>query len=281
MKINMGCPKKFSVSGGMGSALLKDVNRACDIIKTLRRNIQIPVSCKIRLLENDKQTIDFVKSLQMAGANAIAIHAREVGDEPTTRAKWSRLEPVVHSIRDQIPTIINGDLYTRHDIINVKKQSGAHSVMLARPALYNTSIFDKSLTNGELLSKTKVIQDYIEHAIKWKTNPKNVKYVINEMMCNRRNPHEFIPKLVQKFEGGQTIGKVCSCYTMDDICKLWDVNFSGGSLPAQSAFEQPTTEHRYNDDYFLAKRTNTDNSGVDNNDVKDDCISESKRVKVA
>ena len=30
--INMGCPKKFSVSGGMGSALLKDIERASDII---------------------------------------------------------------------------------------------------------------------------------------------------------------------------------------------------------------------------------------------------------
>jgi tRNA-dihydrouridine synthase 2 len=51
--INMGCPKKFSVSGGMGSALLEDLPRACDIISTLRRNMNVPVSCKIRLLKDD------------------------------------------------------------------------------------------------------------------------------------------------------------------------------------------------------------------------------------
>ena len=55
----MGCPKKFSVSGGMGSQLLKDVERASDIIKTLKKNLQIPVSCKIRLLEDTRKTVDF------------------------------------------------------------------------------------------------------------------------------------------------------------------------------------------------------------------------------
>ena len=57
--INLGCKKKISVSGGMGSQLLKDVERASDIIKTLKRNLQIPVSCKIRLLEDTRKTVDF------------------------------------------------------------------------------------------------------------------------------------------------------------------------------------------------------------------------------
>ena len=37
--INMGCPKKFSTSGGMGSALLQDPDRACEIIRTIVHNI--------------------------------------------------------------------------------------------------------------------------------------------------------------------------------------------------------------------------------------------------
>jgi tRNA-dihydrouridine synthase 2 len=51
--INMGCPKKFSVSGGMGSALLTDGPRASDIIRTLSTHLNplhVPVSAKIRLL---------------------------------------------------------------------------------------------------------------------------------------------------------------------------------------------------------------------------------------
>lgn len=46
--VNAGCPKLFSVKGGMGVALLSDQQRAKDILSTLVRNIKIPVTCKIR-----------------------------------------------------------------------------------------------------------------------------------------------------------------------------------------------------------------------------------------
>lgn len=48
--INMGCPKEFSIKGGMGAALLSDPNRAKEILRTLIENIKIPITCKIRLI---------------------------------------------------------------------------------------------------------------------------------------------------------------------------------------------------------------------------------------
>jgi Dihydrouridine synthase (Dus) len=49
--INMGCPKHFSIVGGMGAALLSKPDVARDIVTCLRRNLTIPITCKIRLLE--------------------------------------------------------------------------------------------------------------------------------------------------------------------------------------------------------------------------------------
>lgn len=46
--VNMGCPKEFSLKGGMGAALLSDPERAKTILNTLIRNIKIPITCKIR-----------------------------------------------------------------------------------------------------------------------------------------------------------------------------------------------------------------------------------------
>ena len=40
--INMGCPKRFSVQGGMGAALLQKPDVACSIISTLRSHLSIP-----------------------------------------------------------------------------------------------------------------------------------------------------------------------------------------------------------------------------------------------
>lgn len=46
--INMGCPKEFSIKGGMGAALLANPDRAKDILRTLVQNTKVPITCKIR-----------------------------------------------------------------------------------------------------------------------------------------------------------------------------------------------------------------------------------------
>lgn len=46
--INMGCPKKYSTSLGIGASLLSNVNNAKRILHGLVENIQLPITCKIR-----------------------------------------------------------------------------------------------------------------------------------------------------------------------------------------------------------------------------------------
>lgn len=76
--INMGCPKHFSISGGMGAALLSNKERTRAILTTLRRNLppELPLTCKIRLLATAEETIDFALLCQSCGVSAIAVHAR-------------------------------------------------------------------------------------------------------------------------------------------------------------------------------------------------------------
>ena len=271
--VNMGCPKKFSVSGGMGAALLEDLPRACDIISTLRRNMNVPVSCKIRLLKDDASTVDFVTALVKAGANAVAIHGREPGDESQAGAKLDRLTNVVKLLKSSsigVPIILNGDLYTRNDMVNMRRKTGADAVMLARPALFNASIFikppaDEAECMGEetrygfdsklLLSKTKVVQDYLVHANTYDGHVKNIKYVICEMMTNRRTPTGLTPFLPINFPGGQTINDICICKSMDHLCKIWDVSQSATVSTTTASDNSAGDLHRYDDRYFLDPET--------------------------
>lgn len=48
--INMGCPKDYSVKGGMGAALLKDPCKIAKIISHLSQNLEIPTTAKMRVL---------------------------------------------------------------------------------------------------------------------------------------------------------------------------------------------------------------------------------------
>jgi len=273
--INMGCPKKFSVSGGMGSALLADPERACRIVKSLRDHLDDhPVSCKIRLLKDTQSTVDFVSALVNAGAHAIAIHARQPGDDCTRPAHWDDLEEVVPLIKSKFPSLpllINGDFYTRQEFTEFQTKHGTSGVLLARPALYNTSIFRKPPTivvddNNDsvlpppvvygydsplLLDKTTVVQDYLRESTRYNTHYKNVKYVVGEMMTNRRTPTWRVPKMPMTFSGLQSISKTCNCNSTEELCKLWDVQYSSQYRRHTETTTLPAGEHKYDDAYIL------------------------------
>lgn len=87
--VNMGCAKHYAVSKGMGAQLMMNQRAAEDIVKTLRRNLSIPISVKTRIFTHSSsgsstgstctdvhKTCEWMQLLQSAGAAAIAVHAR-------------------------------------------------------------------------------------------------------------------------------------------------------------------------------------------------------------
>lgn len=80
--INMGCPKEFSLKGGMGAALLTEPEQAKSILNTLVQNLKIPVTCKIRLLNEEDDTIKLAEEFQSTGISAIAVHGRKKHERP-------------------------------------------------------------------------------------------------------------------------------------------------------------------------------------------------------
>ena len=280
--VNMGCPKKFSTGGGMGSALLKDPDRACRIITSVVDAAPTtPVSAKIRLLPNTLATVDFCSGLIHAGCQAIAIHARRVGDADVKPAQWDDLKEVLSILTQKynhVPFFVNGDFYTRQDFTEFCSQTGARGVLLGRPALYNTSIFRKpnhqendaldpmsatySYNSPLLLDKTVVIQDYLKHSLRYNTHYKNVKYVISEMMSFRRTPPHLVPFLPHIYPGNQTIGKTCDSQSFPELCRLWDVDYQahirlqGTALLDESVVQersQQGDERSYSDAYILSR----------------------------
>lgn len=77
--VNMGCPKSFSISGGMGAALLSKPETIHDILTTLKRNLDIPVTCKIRLLKTCPDTVELARRIEKTGVSALAVHGRVFG----------------------------------------------------------------------------------------------------------------------------------------------------------------------------------------------------------
>lgn len=78
----MGCPKDFSLKGGMGAALLSNPDKACAILSAVVSAVSIPVTCKIRVLPDINDTVALCKKLTATGIAAIGIHGRTVKERP-------------------------------------------------------------------------------------------------------------------------------------------------------------------------------------------------------
>lgn len=140
--INMGCPKEFSIKGGMGAALLADPVRAKDILKTLVDNVSIPVTCKIRILNNLDETIALVKEFEALGIAAIAVHGRKKTERPQHPVNTDAIRQIAASV--SLPVIANGgsrEIEKYSDIAKFKELCGTTSVMIARAAEWNVTIF--------------------------------------------------------------------------------------------------------------------------------------------
>lgn len=46
------------------------------ILTTLKRNLSIPVTCKIRLLKSQEATVDLARMIESTGVSALAVHGR-------------------------------------------------------------------------------------------------------------------------------------------------------------------------------------------------------------
>ncbi|KNC54894.1 uncharacterized protein AMSG_10549 [Thecamonas trahens ATCC 50062] len=173
--LNMGCPKPFSVKGGMGAALLKTPEKAVEILTTLVSSLSIPVTCKIRLLEDDESTIALVKQLAATGVSAIGVHGRTRDMRPREPALWARIKAVADAV--DVPIIANGDCFKFEDFATMTAATGAASIMVARGAQWNVSLFSPD----GMVPPAEVAARYTRLALHWGMAPGNAKFTLNAM----------------------------------------------------------------------------------------------------
>lgn len=101
--VNMGCPKPFSVAGGMGAALLKHPDKIKAILTALVSNVSIPVTCKIRILPNLEDTLNLVKMIESTGVAAIGVHGRYQSQRSSEAAHYDVIKAVAGAVK--IPVI--------------------------------------------------------------------------------------------------------------------------------------------------------------------------------
>ncbi|KAI7900417.1 uncharacterized protein BX663DRAFT_517494 [Cokeromyces recurvatus] len=210
--VNCGCPKKFSIQGGMGAALLSNPENLQKILTNLVQHSGMPVSCKIRLLETKEKTLDLVKMIISTGVKALTVHCRTKEQRSTEKANWEMMKDIVDtvkSIRD-IPVIVNGDIFQWSDIERVKKLTYSDSVMMARGAQWNPSAFRRE----GLLPFETVVRAYIKKAIDYDNLFQNTKYVLLSM--NTEDTTHTRSELYTRIQRSKSMRTICELFDLVD-----------------------------------------------------------------
>lgn len=141
--LNLGCPQGIARAGHYGAFLQEDQELIYNLINTLHKNLSVPVTAKIRILESKEETLKYAQKVLSAGTSIITVHGRHRDQKghKTGLADWS----VIRYLRENLPkeTVLfaNGNILKREDIDRCLKETGADAVMSAEGNLYDPTIF--------------------------------------------------------------------------------------------------------------------------------------------
>src|SRR5580658_1842381 len=155
--INMGCPVRKVTEIGGGSAMMTELGKTADLVRTMVGALRIPVTAKMRL-GWDSQNItapDLARALEDAGVAAIFVHGRTREQGFSGSVKLHGIRAVVQAVKS-IPVIGNGDVTTPRAAKIMFEETGCAGVSIGRGAFYNPWIFRHTahyLATGELLAE--------------------------------------------------------------------------------------------------------------------------------
>ncbi len=178
--INMGCPAPKVIASGGGSALMKNPALAAEIVKAVKKAVNVPVTVKMRLGwdNNSIIAVDFAKRMEEAGADAITVHGRTREQMYAPTANWEEIAKVKRAVH--IPVIGNGDVFSAKDAAKLLEQTNCDMIMVGRGAMGAPWIF-------------KQINTYLSQGVFLPDPPLSMKLLTLlrqcEAMCEYKDPY--------------------------------------------------------------------------------------------
>ena len=154
---NMGCPvPKVAVKSQAGAALLKDPQKIYEIVSSVVKAVNVPVTVKIRSGwdQNNINAVSVAKICESAGASAICVHPRTRSQGYSGKADWNIIKQVKEAVK--IPVIGNGDITDIYKAKAMLDETGCDLIMIGRGVLGNPWLIreiNAYLEDGTILKK--------------------------------------------------------------------------------------------------------------------------------
>jgi nifR3 family TIM-barrel protein len=134
LDINMGCPARQVTGGLSGSALMRDLDHAMQLIEATVAASRVPVTLKMRLGWDgaSMNAPELAQRAESAGIQMVTVHGRTRCQFYKGRADWMAIRRVKENVR--IPVVANGDCTDQAAASAMLEISGADAIMVGRGA---------------------------------------------------------------------------------------------------------------------------------------------------
>ena len=135
--VNMGCPVPKVSRSGAGCVLMKDPKLCGEIVRQMKRAVDVPVTVKFRLgwTASTMNYMDVLEEIVSAGADAVTLHPRTRDERYLGTPHYDLIEGLGKEL--SVPLIISGNIFSLDDAIIAKRVSCAEGVMVARGGVGN------------------------------------------------------------------------------------------------------------------------------------------------
>ncbi len=166
--INMGCPAPKITKNDSGSKLLQTPDLAYEIASAIVKEVNKPVTVKMRIGWDDSSivAVEVAKLMEKAGVDLITVHGRTTKQQYTGHANWDIIKEVKAAVN--IPVVGNGDIDSAKKAKELMEYSGVDGVMVGRAALGNPWLIKQIshyLVTGEEIAEP-TVEEKVNIAIK-------------------------------------------------------------------------------------------------------------------
>lgn len=161
--LNCGCPQGWAISEGIGAGLMKNPDLVANMLKSAKAVAgATPISAKIRVYEDSRQTVELARRLEVAGAAYITVHGRTRHQRSSEPVNYEMIRLIQESVH--IPVIANGDIDSLAAAKDVALRTGVQGVMAARALLENPALFA-----GYVCTPWECIDRFIRYSMEYGT----------------------------------------------------------------------------------------------------------------
>ena len=158
--INMGCPAPKIVKNGEGSALLKNLSLASQIITECKKYAgQRSLSVKVRLGFSENNIVEIAKMCEESGSDFITVHGRTAKQMYAGKADYEAIAAAKASVK--IPVFGNGDIVDEQSYQNMLL-CGVDGVMIGSGAVGSPWFFSELKHEKLSMGKFEAIKTHVE-----------------------------------------------------------------------------------------------------------------------